>query len=171
MSVRETLPIILRGDEAALLTPEAFVRLDAFAHEADAEMQLVFVRDECAARMRQGGASHGVEYLLSQVCRIHREYERAHQTLLALGDKLAAAKQWEALAVVAERALAIEETGAAAHLLVAAHEALKEDPERIEASTCKAVLPKAPPATMPRLLGALMTARAAASVAEDAALA
>ena len=133
MSVRETLPTILRGDEAALLTPEAFVRLDALAHEADSEMQLVFVRDECAARMRQGGASHGVEYLLSQVCRIHREFERAHQTLLALGDKLAAAKQWEALAAVAERALVIEETGAAAHLLVAAHEALKQDPERIEA--------------------------------------
>ncbi len=133
MSVRETLPTILRGDEAAILTPEAFVRLDAFAHEADNEMQLVYVRDECASRMRQGGASHGVEYLLSQVCRIHREHERAHQTLLALGDKLAAAKQWEALAVVAERALAIEETGAAAHLLVAAHEALKKDPERIEA--------------------------------------
>ena len=133
MSVRETLPHILRGDEAARLTPEAFARLDALAHEADAEMQLVFVRDECAARMRQGGASNGVEYLLSQVCRLHRENERAHQTLLALGDKLAAAKEWEALAVVAESALAVEETGAAAHLLVSAHEALKRDPERIEA--------------------------------------
>jgi len=35
--------------------------------------------------------------------------------------------------VVAERALEVEESGAAAHLLVAAHEALKLDPQRIEA--------------------------------------
>src|SRR5204863_884096 len=36
-------------------------------------------------------------------------------------------------AVVAERALTAEESGAGAHLLVAAHEALGRDPERIDA--------------------------------------
>ncbi len=133
MAIRDTLSSILRGEEAATLTPEAFVRLDALAQQAADERQLTQVRDECAARMRQGGASSGVEFLLSQVCRLHGETERAHQTLLALGDKLATAKQWEALAVVADRALLVEESGAGAHLLVAAHEALKRDPERIDA--------------------------------------
>src|SRR5438067_945546 len=113
MPIRDTLPSILRGDEAAVLSADTFAQLDALAEEAAREKQLTQVRDDCAARMRQGGASHGVEYLLSQVCRLNGETERAHQTLLALGDKLATAKQWLALAVVADRALAIEETGAA----------------------------------------------------------
>jgi len=133
MAIRDTLPPILRGDEAAQLSADAFARLDAVAQEAARDRQLPQLRDECAARMRQGGASHGVAYLLSQACRLNGEMERAHQTLLALGDKLASTGQWEALAVVAERALEVEESGAAAHLLVAAHEALKLDPQRIEA--------------------------------------
>src|SRR4029079_16530130 len=61
------------------------------------------------------------------------ETERAHQTLLTLGEKLQAEKQWEPLAAVAERALEIQSTHAAARLLVAAHEALKKDPARIDA--------------------------------------
>ena len=91
------------------------------------------VRDECAARVKQAGASFGVEYLLAGACALNGEIERAHQTLLALGDKLAAAKRWEPLAAVAERALDLEETHAAARLLVSAHEGLKVDPARLDA--------------------------------------
>src|SRR5207247_664629 len=51
----------------------------------------------------------------------------------ALGEKLAAEKQWEPLASVAERALEIDHTQAAARLLVEAHEGLGQEPARIEA--------------------------------------
>ncbi len=133
MPLREQLPAVLRGEVAADLSPEGRAELDSLAHQAQAERLLPFARDECAARLRQPGASPAVEYLLAAACALHGEIERAHQTLLALGEKLVAAGSFEPLAAVAERALALEETHAAARLLVRAHEGLKKDPERIEA--------------------------------------
>jgi transcription elongation factor GreA len=133
MSIRDTLPGILRGDEAADLVPEDRERLETLAQEALAEGQILFVRDECAGRLRQPGASAGVEYLLAAACALNGAVERAHQTLLALGEKLGAARRWEPLAAVAERALELEETQAAARLLVRAHEGLGKDPARIRA--------------------------------------
>ncbi len=133
MSAREQLPAVLRGDEGSELSAEGRAMLEALAHEAQGEGELKFVRDECAARLRQSGAVAGVEYLLAAVCALNGEVERAHQTLLTLGEKLGAAKQWEPLAAVAERAIALQETHAAARMLVRAHEGLKRDPERIEA--------------------------------------
>jgi transcription elongation factor GreA len=133
MSIRETLSTILRGEAAADLTPESRAQLEELASQAAIEDQITMVRDECAARLKQPHPSPAVEYLLAEACALHREVERGHQTLLALGEKLAAAKQWEPLAAVAARALALEETHAAARLLVKAHEGLGRDPERIEA--------------------------------------
>lgn len=133
MPIRESLPAILRGQDATVLDPDTRERLEAFAADARAEGALAWTRDECASRMRQAGASPGVEYLMAAACALNGEIERAHQTLLALGEKLVAAKQWEPLSAVAERAIALEETGAAARLLVKAHEGLGKDPERIEA--------------------------------------
>src|SRR5207244_1401095 len=112
---------ILRGDEAADLGPESRARIAALADAAEADDALTLLRDECAARLRQPGASPGVELLLAEACAHHGEFERALQTLLALGERLAAARRWEPLAAIAERSLAIEETAAAAHLLVKAH--------------------------------------------------
>jgi transcription elongation factor GreA len=132
MSIREQLPPVLRGETAAEPTPESRAHLEAVAHEAQSEGRLELVRDECAARLRQRGASAGVEYLLAAACALNGELERAHQTLLVLGDKLAVAGAWEPLAAVAERALALETTAAAVRLLVTAHEGLKREPERIE---------------------------------------
>ena len=74
---------------------------------------------QAARRLERGGVLVG-----RGLSRLHGEVERAHQTFLALGDKLAAAKQWEPLAAVIERALEVEETQAAARLLVKAHEGL-----------------------------------------------
>ncbi|HYM80213.1 MAG TPA: GreA/GreB family elongation factor [Candidatus Limnocylindria bacterium] len=133
MTLRDELPPILRGEEPTALDPETRHRLDDLAHRAHAEGQVVYVRDECAARLRQPGASSSVEYLLAAACALNGELERAHQTLLALGERLVAAAAWEPLAAVAETALALNETHAAAHLLVRAHEGLGRDPERIEA--------------------------------------
>jgi len=133
MSIREALPPVLRGEVAATLTAPAVSDLDALAERADGERMLVFVRDECAARMRQPHASHGVAFLLAEVCRRNGEIERAHQTLLALGDGLARAGDWEALALIAERALAVEETQAAVRLLATAYERLDREPELTEA--------------------------------------
>jgi transcription elongation factor GreA len=133
MPVRNQIPDVLKGEPGADLSPESRAKLEAIAHEAQGEGQLKHVRDECAARLRQGGAPPGVEYLLAAVCALNGEVERAHQTLLALGDRIATAKQWEPLAAIAERAIALEETHAAARLLVKAHEGLKKDPARIEA--------------------------------------
>ena len=133
MGFRDQLTAVLRGDLAADLTPEAREQLEALAHDAQSDGQVVFVRNECAGRLRQAGASPGVEYLLSAACALNGEVERASQTLLALGDRLAEAKRWEPLAAVAERALALEETHAAARLLVRAHEGLGKEPARIEA--------------------------------------
>ena len=132
-SIRERLPAVLRGDVGADLSPESRAEIEALAHSAEGKGDLKFVRDECAARLRQGAATPGVDYLLAAACALNGEVERAHQTLLALGERLVQAKQWEPLAAVAERALALEETHAAARLLVRAHEGLKKDPARIEA--------------------------------------
>jgi transcription elongation factor GreA len=133
MSIRDDLPPILRGDEATDLAPEDRSHLEDLGQRALAAGQLETVRDECAGRLRQPHPSLAVEYLLAVACALKGEIERAHQTLLALGEKLAAAKRWEPLAAVAERALELEESHAAAHLLVRAHEGLKKDPARIRA--------------------------------------
>src|SRR5438046_468426 len=133
MPTRERLSPVLRGDEAAELNPAGRARLEEVALAAEDEDAITLVRDECAARLKQPGASLGVEYLLAVCCARNGEIERAHQTLLVLGEKLAAAKQWEPLAAVAEHALALEETQAAARLLVRAHEGLNRDPARIDA--------------------------------------
>ena len=133
MSVRDELPPILRGETAAELDPESRSQLDALAAAAQAEGLVVWLRDECAARLRQPGATHAVELLLARACLLHGERERALQTLLGLGDRLAAAGRWEPLAAVADAALDIEETAAGAHLLVKAHEGLGRDPARIDA--------------------------------------
>lgn len=133
MPIRDLLPPVLRGETATDLTSADRAHLEALAHEAQTGKALATVRDELAARLRQPHPSHGVEYLLAAVCALNGEIERAHQTLLTLGDKLAAEKRWEALAAVAERALSLEETQAAARLLVRAHEGLGKDPDRIEA--------------------------------------
>jgi transcription elongation factor GreA len=133
MSFRDDLSAVLRGDRAADLAPADREWLETLAHEAQAAGEAVTVRNECAGRIKQGGASGAVEYLLAAACALNAEVERAHQTLLTLGERLAAAHQWEPLAAVAERALALEETHAAARLLVRAHEGLGKDPARLEA--------------------------------------
>ena len=133
MSIRDTLPAILKGAEAADLGPDDRERLETLAQDAQGDDLLVYARDECAGRLRQPGASHGVEYLLAATCALNGEIERAHQTLLALGEKLATDKRWEPLAAIADRALELEESQAAARLLVRAHEGLKKDPARIQA--------------------------------------
>lgn len=133
MPFRDLLAAVLRGDEASSLTSEARERLEELAREAAAEGEITFVRDECAARMRQPGASHGVEYLLAIACAFNGEMERAHQTLLTLGDALTGESAWEPLAAVAERALELSETQAAARHLVKGHEGLGVDPARLEA--------------------------------------
>lgn len=133
MPIRDLLPPVLRGETAADLTPADRAHLEALAHEAQTEKSLAQVRDEAGGRLRQPHPSPAVDYLLAAVCALNGEIERAHQTLLALGERLAAKKAWEPLAAVAERALALEESQAAARLLVAAHEGLGRDPERIEA--------------------------------------
>ncbi|HET7224085.1 MAG TPA: GreA/GreB family elongation factor [Candidatus Eisenbacteria bacterium] len=133
MTITEQLSRVLRGEDAADLSPDARQRLEALAHAAQAEEAVARVRDECASRLRQGNASPGVEYLLAAACALNGDVERALQALLALGDKLAAEARWEPLAAVAERALGLQETQAAARLLVRAHEGLRKDPARIEA--------------------------------------
>ena len=133
MPIRDLLPPVLRGEAATDLTPADRAHLEALAHEAQTSKSLVQVRDETAARLRQPHPSLAVEYLLAAVCALNGEIERAHQSLLALGERLAAEKRWEPLAAVAERALGLEETQAAARLLVKAHEGLGKEPDRIEA--------------------------------------
>ena len=133
MSVRAMLPLILRGEEITDLSPASRERLEQLAIDAQSSRETVWVRDECAGRLKQAGAPHTVEYMLAAACRMNGETERAHQTCLSLGDKLAAEKKWEPLAAVAEHALEIEHSQAAARLLVKAHEGLKKDPARIDA--------------------------------------
>jgi transcription elongation factor GreA len=133
MPIRDSLPPILRGDELRDLSPETRDRLESLAHEAQAEGRLAWLREECGGRLRQPGATHAVEYLLAAACALNGDIERANQTLLALGEKLAAEKAWEPLASVAERSLQLAETGAGARLLVRAHEGLGKEPERVDA--------------------------------------
>ncbi|HVP14113.1 MAG TPA: GreA/GreB family elongation factor [Terriglobales bacterium] len=135
MTFRPTLSSVLRGEEAAALTPESMGLLETFAGQVEAEGALALVRDECAARQRQPGCTAGVDYLLACVCARNGETERALQTLLALGERLIGERDWRALAEVAERSLALGETQAGARLLVRAHEGLAEEPARIEALT------------------------------------
>ncbi len=133
MTTRDDLPAILRGDEAADLSPESRARLEAIAHQALEENALSLVRDECAARLRQPDPSPAVSYLLAAVSAMQGEVASADQTLLRLGERLQKDEQWEPLAAVAERALDLETTQAAARMLIAAHEGMGKDPERIEA--------------------------------------
>jgi transcription elongation factor GreA len=133
MPVRDALPAVLRGDAGADLSPDSRALLEQVAHDAQSEKRLAWTRDELGARLKQSDASWGVYYLLSAVCALNGEVERAQQTLLQLGDKLVAKKKWEPLAAVAERSLALLQTHAAARLLVTAHEGLGKDPARIDA--------------------------------------
>ncbi len=133
MSFRTFLSSVLRGEDAAELSPENRTRLEAFVTEVEAEGALVLLRDECAGRKLQPGCSAGTEYLLALACERHGDHERALQTLLALGERLAAAEQWEPLAAVTERSLELGETQAGARLLVRAHEGLGVDPARLDA--------------------------------------
>ncbi|HEV2104383.1 MAG TPA: GreA/GreB family elongation factor [Candidatus Eisenbacteria bacterium] len=133
MPVRDTLPAVLRGELGAELSPEVRAQLEALAHAAQAEKKLAWMRDELGGRLKQADAAAGVYYLLAAACALNGEIERAQQTLLTLGDRLAARKLWEPLAAVAERSLGLVQTQAAARLLVQAHEGLGRDPERLDA--------------------------------------
>src|SRR5689334_9787626 len=112
MTFRDQLSPVLRGETATSLDAKTRADLERLAHDAQTEGQLVLLRDECSGRLKQPNASHGVEYLLAVACALHGEIERATQTLLALGEKLAAEKDWEALAAVADRSLELEPTQA-----------------------------------------------------------
>ena len=142
MPVRDALPAVLRGELGADLEPESRAALEHLAHDAQGEKKLASVRDELGSRLKQADASWGVSYLLAAVCALNGEVERAQQTLLALGEKVAAKKKWEPLAAVAERSLSLVHSHAAAKLLVQAHEGLGKDPERIDAlSRAWAIVP------------------------------
>lgn len=133
MPVRDVLPAVLRGELGTDLSPATREKLEGIAHDAQTEKKLTSVRDELGNRLKQPDATWGVSYLLAAVCALNGEVERAQQTLLHLGEKVAAKKQWEPLAAIAERSLALLQTHAAARLLVQAHEGLGKDPERIDA--------------------------------------
>ncbi|HTR97410.1 MAG TPA: GreA/GreB family elongation factor [Candidatus Acidoferrales bacterium] len=133
MPVRDDLPAVLRGEIGGDLSPADRDRLEAIAEVARSEKRLAWARDELGARLKQADASWGVSYVLAAVCALNGEIERAQQSLLALGEKVAAAKRWEPLAAIAERSLGLVQSHAAARLLVQAHEGLKKDPERIDA--------------------------------------
>jgi len=142
MPVRDALPAVLRGELGADLSPASRAELETLAHDAQAEKRLAWMRDELGGRLKQADASWGVYYLLSAVCALNGEVERAQQTLLALGEKVLAKKKWEPLAAVAERSLSLMQTQAAAKLLVEAHEGLGKDPARLDAlSRAWAIMP------------------------------
>jgi len=142
MPVREALPAVLRGEVGADLSPDSRAALETLAHDAQTERRLNWVRDELGGRLKQPDPSWGVYYLLSAVCALNGEVERAQQTMLALGEKVAAKKKWEALAAIAERSLSLVQTQAAARLLVQAHEGLGKDPARLDAlSRAWAIMP------------------------------
>src|SRR5438128_249839 len=82
MPVRNTLPPILRGEQITDLSRESRERLEQLAIDAQSAREIVWVRDECASRLKQPGATHAVEYLLAAACRLNGEAERAHQTCL-----------------------------------------------------------------------------------------
>ncbi len=133
MPVRDALPPVLRGEVGADLSPDSRAALESIAHDAQSEKRLAWARDELGGRLKQSDATYGVSYLLAAVCALNGEVERAQQTLLHLGEKLAAGKHWEPLAAVAERSLALVQTHAAARLLAQAHEGIGKDPDRIDA--------------------------------------
>ena len=142
MPVRDALPPVLRGEIGADLSASARTQLETLAHDAQAEKRLAWMRDELGGRLKQPDASWGVSYLLSAVCALNGEVERAQQTLLALGEKVLAKKKWEPLAAIAERSLSLVQTQAAARLLVEAHEGLGKDPDRLDAlSRAWAIMP------------------------------
>jgi len=142
MPVRDALPAVLRGELGADLSASARTQLETLAHDAQAEKRLVWMRDELGGRLKQADPSWGVYYLLSAVCALNGEVERAQQTLLTLGEKVLAKKKWEPLAAIAERSLSLVQTQAAARLLVEAHEGLGKDPERLDAlSRAWAIMP------------------------------
>jgi transcription elongation factor GreA len=142
MPVRDALPAVLRGELGADLSASARTQLETLAHDAQAEKRLVWMRDELGGRLKQADPSWGVYYLLSAVCALNGEVERAQQTLLALGEKVLIKKKWEPLAAIAERSLSLVQTQAAARLLVEAHEGLGKDPERLDAlSRAWAIMP------------------------------
>lgn len=142
MPVREVLPSILRGDLGSDLTPTSREQLESIAHDAQSEKRIESVIKELANRQREPDAPRGVSYLLAACSAVHGDIERANQTLLNLGQKLAADKLWEPLAAVADRALGLVASQAAAKLLVQAHEALGQEPDRIDAlSRAWAVMP------------------------------
>ncbi len=142
MPVREVLPSVLRGELGSDLGPASREHLESVAAEAQGEKRIESVIKELANRQRENDAPWGVSYLLAACSALHGDLERANQTLLQLGQKLAAAKQWEPLAAVADRALGLVSSQAAARLLVQAHEGLGKEPARIEAlSRAWAVMP------------------------------
>jgi transcription elongation factor GreA len=144
MPVRDALPAVLRGEVGADLSASARAELETLAHDAQQEKRLPWMRDELGGRLKQAQppASWAVYYLLSAVCALHGEVERAQQTLLALGEKVLAARKWEPLAAIAERSLSLVQTQAAARLLVEAHEGMGKDPARLEAlSRAWAIMP------------------------------
>ena len=142
MPVRDALPPVLRGEIGADISAPARTLLETLAHDAQAEKRLAWMRDELGGRLKQPDASWGVYYLLSAVCALNGEVERAQQTLLALGEKVLAKKKWEPLAAIAERSLSLVQTQAAARLLVEAHEGLGKDPDRLDAlSRAWAIMP------------------------------
>jgi len=142
MPVREVLPSILRGDLGSDLSPASREQLESIAHDAQSEKRIESVIKELANRQREADAPRGVSYLLAACSALHGDLERANQTLLQLGQKLAAEKQWEPLAAIADRALGLVTSQAAAKLLVQAHEALGQEPDRIDAlSRAWAVMP------------------------------
>ena len=142
MPVRDALPAVLRGEVGADLSAPSRTELETLAHDAQQERRLAWMRDELGGRLKQADPSWGVYYLLSAVCALNGEVERAQQTLLALGEKVLAKKKWEPLAAIAERSLSLVQTQAAARLLVEAHEGLGKDPERLDAlSRAWAIMP------------------------------
>src|SRR6266487_2682065 len=71
LPIRELLPPVLRGDLAADLAPATRAHLAAVAHEAQTEKALSFLRDECAARLKQPDPPRAVEYLLAAACALN----------------------------------------------------------------------------------------------------
>jgi len=128
MPVRDALPPVLRGEVGADLSVESRAQLESLAHDAQTEKRLAWAREELGGRLKQPDPSWGVYYLLAGCARWRGNVERATQSLLQVGEKVAAKKKWEPLAAIAERSLALSQTHAAARLLVQAHEGLKRDP-------------------------------------------
>src|SRR5262249_32196660 len=74
---RAAPPAVLRGEVGADLSPSARTQLETLAHDAQTEKRLTWMRDELGGRLKQPDASWGVYYLLSAVCALNGEVERA----------------------------------------------------------------------------------------------